>query len=139
MWASRLSNTLKASACARRVFAPAVSGFSTITQVPAIIAVAAYQEANKHFREPWDNFSLPGLWPIFGGDMDFDSHLVQFGLTIVYSIVGLLIFGLGYVLFDKLTPFSVRKEIEEDQNTSLAIIIGAVIIGLSIIIAAAIT
>ena len=71
--------------------------------------------------------------------MDINTHLVQFGLTIIYSIVGLLFFGLGYLLFDRLTPFSVRKEIEEDQNTSLAIIIGAVIIGLSIIIAAAIT
>jgi uncharacterized membrane protein YjfL (UPF0719 family) len=71
--------------------------------------------------------------------MGIESHLVQFGLTIVYSIVGLLFFGLGYLLFDKLTPFSVRKEIEEDQNISLAIIIGAVIVGLSIIISAAIT
>jgi putative membrane protein len=35
-------------------------------------------------------------------------------------------------------PFSLRKEIEEDQNTALAIIIGSVIIGMSIIIAAAI-
>jgi len=38
----------------------------------------------------------------------------------------------------KLSPFSVRKEIEEDQNTALAIILGSVLIGLSIIIAAAI-
>jgi putative membrane protein len=37
-----------------------------------------------------------------------------------------------------LMPFSLRKEIEEDQNTALAIIIGSVIIGMSIIIAAAI-
>jgi uncharacterized membrane protein YjfL (UPF0719 family) len=35
-------------------------------------------------------------------------------------------------------PFSVKKEIEEDHNTSLAIIIGAVIIGVAMIIAAAI-
>lgn len=68
-----------------------------------------------------------------------ETHLVQFGLTIVYSIVGLVFFGLGYLLFDKITPFSVRKEIEEDQNASLAIIIGSVIIGLAIIISAAIT
>lgn len=68
-----------------------------------------------------------------------ETHLVQFVLTIVYSLVGLIFFGLGYLLFDKITPFSVRKEIEEDQNTSLAIIIGAVIIGLAIIISAAIT
>jgi uncharacterized membrane protein YjfL (UPF0719 family) len=68
-----------------------------------------------------------------------ETHLVQFGLTIVYSIVGLVFFGLGYLLFDKITPFSVRKEIEEDQNISLAIIIGSVIVGLAVIISAAIT
>ena len=71
--------------------------------------------------------------------MHMETHLVQFVLTIVYSIVGMVIFGLGYFLFEKITPFSIRKEIEEDQNTSLAIIIGSVIIGLAIIIAAAIT
>jgi len=71
--------------------------------------------------------------------MNFETHLVQFGLTIVYVVVGLVFFGIGYLLFDKITPFSVRKEIEADQNTALAIIIGAVIIGVAIIIAAAIT
>ena len=71
--------------------------------------------------------------------MNMETHLVQFILTIIYSIVGMLIFALGYFLFEKITPFSVRKEIEEDQNTSLAIIIGSVIIGLAIIIHAAIT
>ena len=38
----------------------------------------------------------------------------------------------------KVAPFSVRKEIEEDQNTALGIIIGSMIIGLAIIIGAAI-
>jgi uncharacterized membrane protein YjfL (UPF0719 family) len=71
--------------------------------------------------------------------MDIETHVVQFVLTIIYSLLGLIFFGVGYLLFDKLTPFSVRKEIEEDQNTALAVIIGAVIIGLAVIIAAAIT
>ena len=68
-----------------------------------------------------------------------ENHLVQFVLTLVYSFVGLAIFGFGFWLFNKITPFSVQKEIEEDQNTALGIIIGAVIIGLAIIIAAAIS
>jgi uncharacterized membrane protein YjfL (UPF0719 family) len=38
----------------------------------------------------------------------------------------------------KVIPFSVRKEIEEDQNTALAIIMGSVILGLAIIIAASV-
>ena len=37
-----------------------------------------------------------------------------------------------------LTPFSIRKEIEEDQNVALGIVIGSVIIGLALIIAHAI-
>ena len=58
--------------------------------------------------------------------------------TLVYSIVGLVIYMVAFWLICKISPFSVRKEIEEDQNTSLGIIIGSVMIGLSIIISAAI-
>lgn len=55
--------------------------------------------------------------------------------TIAYSIIGLAIYMIAFWLICKISPFSVRKEIEIDQNTSLGIIIGAVMIGLSIIIA----
>jgi uncharacterized membrane protein YjfL (UPF0719 family) len=58
--------------------------------------------------------------------------------TLLYAIIGMVVFGLAFALFSKLMPFSVRKEIEEDQNTALGIVIGAFLIGLSIIIAAAI-
>jgi uncharacterized membrane protein YjfL (UPF0719 family) len=60
-------------------------------------------------------------------------------LTIVYSAIGIAMFALSFALIAKLSPFSIRKEIEEDQNVALAILIGAVILGLSIIIAAAIS
>ena len=56
--------------------------------------------------------------------------------TLIYSVIGMLIFGLAFAIFNKLMPFSVRKEIEEDQNTSLGIIIGAFLIGLAMIISA---
>lgn len=56
----------------------------------------------------------------------------------VYTIFGVVVFGIAFVTMCKLTPFSVRKEIEEDQNTSLAIIMGSIVIGLAIIIAAAV-
>lgn len=59
-------------------------------------------------------------------------------LTAIYAAVGLVVFGVAFLVFAKVMPFSVRKEIEEDQNTSLGIIIGAMLIGISIIIAAAI-
>lgn len=56
--------------------------------------------------------------------------------TVIYSVIGIVLMGLGFALINLFTPFSVKKEIEDDQNTSLGIIIGAVIIGISIIIAA---
>ena len=63
------------------------------------------------------------------------SHIVD---TLVYSGIGLVVFAIAMWLMVKIAPFSVQKEIEEDQNISLGIIMGSVMIGLSIIIAAAI-
>lgn len=57
--------------------------------------------------------------------------------TVVYSIIGLIIFTVAFLLMDRLTPFSLRKEIEDDQNVALAIIMGSVFISLAIIIQAA--
>ena len=58
--------------------------------------------------------------------------------TIVYSLLGILMFAASFITIKLVTPFSLRKEIEDDQNTALAILIGSVIIGISIVIAAAI-
>ena len=58
--------------------------------------------------------------------------------SIVYSIVGVIVLGLSFWVIEKVLPFSMRKEIAEDQNVSLGIILGSFVIGLSIIIAAAI-
>jgi uncharacterized membrane protein YjfL (UPF0719 family) len=69
----------------------------------------------------------------------FSMHLNIGGMvsTVVYSIIGLALFGLALLLMVKIAPFSIRKEIEEDQNTALGIIIGSVFISLAIIIQAA--
>ena len=58
--------------------------------------------------------------------------------TIVYSLIGMALFALAFWLCDKLAPFSIRKEIEDDQNTALGIILGSAMIGIAIIVAAAI-
>jgi len=66
------------------------------------------------------------------------KDLVHIPATLIYSLIGLLVMAIAFWIITKITPFSIRKEIEEDQNTSLAVIIGSVIIALAIIIAAAI-
>ena len=58
--------------------------------------------------------------------------------SVIFTAVGLVFFALAFWIVVKVTPFSVRKEIEEDQNTALGIVIGSIMIGLAIIIAAAI-
>ncbi len=58
--------------------------------------------------------------------------------SVVYCAIGVIMFGLSFLIIKMMTPFSLRKEIEEDQNTALGIVIGSVIIGLSLIISAAV-
>jgi len=65
-----------------------------------------------------------------------DLHDLIF--TLVYSGLGLIVFALFFWVTIRFAPFSVIKEIEEDQNVALAVLMGAVMLGLSIIIAAAI-
>lgn len=57
----------------------------------------------------------------------------------VFAGIGLVVFGIAFWIMTKLAPFSVKKEIEDDQNIALAIIMAGVIIGVSLIIAAAIS
>ena len=56
----------------------------------------------------------------------------------IFALAGLLLFALAFFVMGKATPFSIRKEIEEDQNIALAIVIASVIIGIALIIVAAI-
>ena len=62
----------------------------------------------------------------------------QLVAVMVYTVIG-LIFLLGtFVFVDKVTPYNLWKEICEEKNTALAILLGAVSIGISLIIAASI-
>jgi uncharacterized membrane protein YjfL (UPF0719 family) len=49
-----------------------------------------------------------------------------------------VLFVVAFVIFDKLTPGSIWKELLEDQNTALGNLMAGVAIALAIIIAAAI-
>jgi len=62
----------------------------------------------------------------------------QIVVTLVFTTIGMLFFALAFWIIVKISPFSIRKEIEVDQNTSLAILIGSVIIGIALIVSAAI-
>ena len=67
-----------------------------------------------------------------------DQMLHQLVVAAVFSLLGLLILGLVWLFLVKVLPFSLRKEMEEDQNIALGIVLGCLILGISVIIAAAI-
>ena len=58
--------------------------------------------------------------------------------ALVYASIGLVIFGVAFVVVDRLTPYHLWKEIVDEKNAALAIVVGAMAIGISIIISAAI-
>ncbi|HEY0371355.1 MAG TPA: DUF350 domain-containing protein [Thermoanaerobaculia bacterium] len=70
--------------------------------------------------------------------MDLAPALRTFLSTLGYTVFGVIVFAIAYGVMVKVSPFSIRKEIEGDQNTALAILMASVILGLAIIIAAAI-
>lgn len=68
----------------------------------------------------------------------FDQILKTLVAALAFSALGLVLFAVAFLIIVKVSPFSLRKEIEEDQNTALAIIIASVIIGIALIVSAAI-
>jgi putative membrane protein len=66
------------------------------------------------------------------------TTLPVFLSTLLYAGVGIVVFVVGFVILDLLTPGKLWEEIEQKQNVAVAIFAGAVAIGLAIIVAAAI-
>jgi uncharacterized membrane protein YjfL (UPF0719 family) len=58
--------------------------------------------------------------------------------AVVYAFLGIIVFALSFVVIDRLTPYALWKEIIEDHNVALAMVIGAMSLGICVIIAAAI-
>jgi putative membrane protein len=70
--------------------------------------------------------------------MDLGDILVLMGKTLGFALIGLIVFALTFYIVVKVVPFSIRKEIEEDHNVALAIVLGAVFIGIAMIVSAAV-
>lgn len=59
--------------------------------------------------------------------------------AVVFSGLGLVVFVLGFVLLDIITPkVSIWKELVEKQNIAVAIFLGSVVFSIATIIASAI-
>lgn len=58
--------------------------------------------------------------------------------ALVFAAIGVVVLALSFVTLDKLTPCDLWKEIVDEKNTALALLVGLIALGVSIIIAAAI-
>lgn len=58
--------------------------------------------------------------------------------SVIYAILGIVIFIVGFLVVDKLTPYDLWKQLIEEKNVALAIVVGCATLGTCIIIAAAI-
>jgi putative membrane protein len=58
--------------------------------------------------------------------------------AIAYAGIGIVIFALAFAIIDKVTPYNLWKEIVQEHNTALAILLGAMSLGICVIIASAV-
>lgn len=58
--------------------------------------------------------------------------------SILFALIGVVIFWLSFVIIDKLTPYDLWQELVEKQNMALGVVVAAMCLGISVIVAAAI-
>ena len=67
-----------------------------------------------------------------------DFRIDHFVNALIYAFLGIIIYGIAFWVCDKLTPGDLWEEIVGKQNISLAILVGFMLLGIGIIIAAAV-
>jgi uncharacterized membrane protein YjfL (UPF0719 family) len=58
--------------------------------------------------------------------------------SILYAVIGVVVFWVCFIIVDKITPYDLWREIVEKQNKALGIVVAAMCLGISLIVAAAI-
>ena len=58
--------------------------------------------------------------------------------SILFALIGVIVFWVCFVIIDKITPYDLWREIVEKQNMALSVVVAAMCLGISIIVAAAI-
>src|SRR5713101_7575568 len=88
-------------------------------------------------RGPTVRFTAATITTLEGNEM----NLIPLGNVIsalVFTFLGIFVFVIAFVIMDKVTPYHLWKEIVQEHNIALAILVGSMSIGICIIIASAI-
>lgn len=65
-------------------------------------------------------------------------NLINLANSLLYALLGVIVFWLAFIIIDKLTPYNLWKELVEGRNTALGMVAAAMCLGIAIIVAAAI-
>ena len=69
--------------------------------------------------------------------LDWLKPAVFFG-SMLYALLGVVVFWICFLIIDKLTPYDLWAEIIEKKNVALAIVVGSMCIAIGLIVAAAV-
>jgi len=58
--------------------------------------------------------------------------------SILFALLGVIVFWVSFIVIDKLTPYNLWEELVEKQNMALGMVVAAMSLGISLIVAAAI-
>ena len=58
--------------------------------------------------------------------------------SVLFALIGVIVFWLSFVVIDKMTPYHLWTEIVDKKNVALAIVLGSMCIAVGLIVAAAV-
>ncbi len=67
-----------------------------------------------------------------------EINLQQLANSLIYSLLGVIVFWLSFIIIDKITPYNLWAQIIEEKNVALATVVAAMCLGIAIIVASAI-
>lgn len=70
-------------------------------------------------------------------ELDWFKPAAFFG-SVIYALLGVIVFWVAFIIIDKLTPYNLWEELVEKQNMALGMVVAAMSLGISLIVAAAI-
>lgn len=70
-------------------------------------------------------------------ELEWFKPVAFFG-SVIYALLGVIVFWVAFIVIDKLTPYNLWEELVEKQNMALGMVVAAMSLGISLIVAAAI-
>jgi hypothetical protein len=83
-------------------------------------------------------FSPSGVAFAQEGSTELGLGVAPITSTLLYGLIGVGLYVLGYFVFDRIFRLDLRRELVEDQNIALGVMMAGVFVGIALIISAAI-